>query len=243
LYTFVFSRIGFFVMRKMMLLVGLTVIMGLTAVNSALAGFVGTGSTKVELVTTGYAETGLMNKFNQFNQLITTNTNWAGAASEGFYSQALTSGGLPMNVYLVSSPDTSFGATTTDGEAIVGIAASNGFLGLTANVLGSHIGLQAQVKAAMEAMFGPSATVDTAANNFFTTGTQGLEIHNVASPDSMIKTAYTLSGTVNSPSLNGVNGINEMFLVFTVVPEPTSLGLFGIGALVVGLARSRRKKS
>ncbi|MCY2978681.1 MAG: PEP-CTERM sorting domain-containing protein [Planctomycetota bacterium] len=230
-------------MRKMMMLLVLTVVMGLTAVNSASAGFVGTGSTKVELVKIGYAETGLVNKFNQFNQLITTNTSFAGAANESLYSQALTSGGKPMNVYLVSSPALAFGATATDGEKIVGVAASNGFGGLTANVVGSHIGLQAQIKTAMEAMFGPSATVNTAASAFFSTGTQALEIHNSAAPDSMIQTDYALSGSVNAPSLNGVNGINEMFLVFTVVPEPTSLGLFGIGALVVGLARSRRKKS
>jgi hypothetical protein len=131
--------------------------------------------------------------------------------------------------------------TFTDGEQVAAVVASNGILGLR-NVWASHLGLQPEVLAALQGFYGNNATVAAAVIGVFTNGSNAVEIIG-GTPDSMSATLTSVNGTYNSVDFGGINGLGELSLIITTVPEPTSLGLFGIGTLVVGLVRSRRKKS
>lgn len=237
-------------MRKIFVL-GLVIVLGLVSIDYASAGFTAGANTNVALLSSNYTSGGLINKVAGTGEVITTPANFVGAPAN-VYSQALGAG--PYKVYLVSATASPFGVTFTD-EQVVGVAASNGSTGnvvgiMDANVWGSHVGLQAAVKAALVGFYGPSAaldtTVDNVINGVFGNGTQSAEIQEAGifgNPDVMMVTDTSFSGIVNSVNFGGVDGLNELTLVFTVVPEPTSLGLFGIGTLVFGFVRSRRKKA
>ena len=239
-------------MRKI-LAFGLAMVLGLASINSASAGFTAGANTNVALLSSNYTSGGLINTVTGGGQVVTTTGDYVGTPAS-VYSQALGTG--PYKVYLVAATaNSNFGVTFT-GETVVGVAASNGFTGnvfgtMDANVWGSHFGLQAAVKTALEGFYGASAAIDTTVtdgvNGVFGTGTQSTEIQQAGifgNPDSMLVTDTSFSGTVNTVNFGGVAGLNELSLVFTtVVPEPTSLGLFGIGTLVFGFVRSRRKKA
>lgn len=250
-------------MRKFLLLFS-TVVLGLTTLNSASAGFIAGANTSVAVLSSYYTNsTGLVNKFTATTPVVPTTeamvtTTGSFLSSPGStYSELLGNGNY--KVYLVAatgSPPTqgpsSFGVTFTDGEQVVGVAASNGWSNfggpMAANVWGSHIGLQSAVQSALQTMFpgNIAATNTAAATNVFGTGSQGIEIQGLGTPgnpDAYIKTLSSVSGRVNATTFSGGVGLGELSLVFTVVPEPTSLGLFGIGALVFGFARSRRKQA
>jgi hypothetical protein len=249
-------------MRKFLLLVS-TVVLGLTSVNSASAGFIAGPNTKVALLKSYYSNaTGLVNKFAPStpgtDAMVTTTGSFV-TSPASTYSQLLGNDKRGYNVYLVAATGSptpgfsNFGVTFTEGEEVAGVAASNGWKNfesgnMAANVWGSHIGLQSAVDAALQTLFpgNVAATNTLAATNVFGTGTQGIEIQKLGTtgnPDAYLKTLSSVSGTVYSTTFSGGAGLGELSLVFTVVPEPTSLGLFGIGALVFGFARSRRKQS
>jgi len=232
------------VVMKRMLLVCLTAILGLTSVNSASAGFIAGPNTNVALVKSYYNNAvGFVNKFDTVPGTLVTQTG-TGLASgpASVYSQLLPVYAPGYNVYLYSpKANTGTSVTFTDGEQVVGIVASNGILGLS-NVWGSHIGLYDNVLAALQGFYGNSAAVTTAALGAFTNGSNAVEILG-GTPDSMSATLTSVVGTYNAVNAGGIDGLGELSLIITTVPEPTSLGLFGIGALVVGLVRSRRKKS
>ena len=230
-------------MRRMLVLC-LTVILGLTSVNSASAGFIAGANTNVALLKSSYNNvTGLVNKFATVPGTLVTQVG-TGLASgpASVYSQLLPFYAPGYNVYLYSPKAvTGTGVTFTDGEQVVGIVASNGLAGLT-NVWGTHIGLQPEVLAALQGFYGNNATVTTAVSGVFGNGSNAVEILG-ATPDSMTATLTSVTGSYNAVNFMGIDGLGELSLIITTVPEPTSLGLFGIGALVVGLVRSRRKKS
>lgn len=216
----------------------LTVILGLTSINSASAGFIAGANTNVALLKSGYNNaTGLVNKFDTIpGTLVTGNPPSDFSKLLPFYAPG-------YNVYLYSPKVfTGTGVTFTDGEQVAAVVASNGILGVTPNVWGSHIGLQSDVLAALQGFYGNNASVTTAATDVFLSGGQAVEIVG-GSPDSMSATLTSVNGTFNSVDFGGIAGLNELSLIITTVPEPTSLGLFGIGILVFGVARSRRKKS
>ncbi len=220
----------------------LTVILGLTSINSASAGFIAGANTNVALLKTGYNNAvGLVNKFDTIpGNLVTGAGLPSGPAS--VYSQFLPFYAPGYNVYLYSPTAlTGTGVTFTEGEQVVGVVASNGIFGLT-NVWQSHIGLQPDVLAALQGFYGNNTNVTTSATDVFMSGSQGIEIAG-GTPDSMSATLTSVTGTFNAVNFGGINGLNELSLIITTVPEPTSLGLFGIGILVFGVARSRRKKS
>ena len=221
----------------------LTVILGLTSINSASAGFIAGANTNVKLLKSGYNNAvGLVNKFDTIPGTLVTGAGLpSGPASA--YSKLLPFYAPGYNVYLYSPKAfTGTGVTFTDGEQVAAVVASNGILGVTPNVWGSHIGLQSDVLAALQGFYGNNASVTTAATDVFMSGSQGVEIAG-ATPDSMSATLTSVTGTFNAVNFGGINGLNELSLIITTVPEPTSLGLFGIGILVFGVARSRRKKS
>lgn len=248
-------------MRKFLLLFS-TVVLGLTSLNSASAGFIAGANTKVALLSSYYTNaTGLVNKFAPTTPVVPTTEAMVTTPGSfvtspaSTYSQLLGNGNYA--VYLVAATGSptqgpsSFGVTFT-GEQVVGVAASNGWSNfgnaMAANVWGSHIGLQGAVQSALQTMFPGNieATNISAATNVFGNGTQGIEIQGLGTtgnPDQYFKTLSSIYGTVNSTTFSGGVGLGELSLVFTIVPEPTSLGLFGIGALVFGFARSRRKQS
>lgn len=224
----------------------------MVSIDYASAGFTAGANTNVALLSSNYTSGGLINKVAGTGEVITTTGDYVGTPAS-VYSQALGAG--PFKVYLVAATaNSTFGVTFTD-EMVVGVAASNGFTGnvvgtMDANVWGSHFGLQSAVKTALEGFYGASAAIDTTVtdviNGVFGKGTQSTEIQTggiFGNPDPMMVTDASFSGTVNSVKFGGVDGLNELSLVFTVVPEPTSLGLFGIGTLVFGFVRSRRKKA
>lgn len=227
---------------KRMLLVCLTAFLGLTSVNSASAGFIAGANTNVALLKTGYNNVnGLVNKFDTIPGTLVTGAGLP-SGSANVYSQLLPFYAPGYNVYLYSPTAlTGTGVTFTDGEQVAAVVASNGIFGLT-NVWGSHDGLQPDVLAALQSFYGNNTNVTTAATDVFTTGSQGIEIAG-STPDSMSATLTSVNGTFNAVNFGGINGLNELSLIITTVPEPTSLGLFGIGILVFGVARSRRKKS
>ena len=220
----------------------LTVILGLTSINSASAGFIAGANTNVALLKSGYNNTsGLVNKFATIPGTLVTGAGLE-TGSASVYSQLLPFYAPGYNVYLYSPKAlTGTGVTFTDGEQVAAVVASNGILGLT-NVWGSHIGLQPDVLAALQGFYGNNAAVTAAATGVFTNTSNAVEIIG-ATPDSMTATLTSIVGTFNAVNSGGIDGLNELSLIITTVPEPTSLGLFGIGALVVGLVRSRRKKS
>lgn len=222
----------------------LTVILGLTSVNSASAGFIAGANTNVALLKTGYNNsTGFVNKFATIPGTLVTQVG-TGLASgpASVYSQLLPFSAPGYNVYLYSPKlGTGTGVTFTLGEQVVGIVASNGLGGLS-NVWGSHIGLYPEVLAALQGFYGNNATVTSAASGVFTNQPMGVEISG-GTPDSMSATLTSVTGSYNAVNFGGIDGLNELSLIITTVPEPTSLGLFGIGILVFGVARSRRKKS
>jgi len=250
--VFSFLHRGWYFMKKVLLFAS-AMVLGLMSIDSASAGFTAGANTNVALLSSNYTAGGLINNVDGGGQVITTTGDYVGTAAS-VYSQALGAG--PYKVYLVAATaNSNFGVTFT-GETVVGVAASNGYTGnvagtMDANVWGSHFGLQAAVKSALEGFYGASAAIDTTVtdgiNGVFGTGTQSTEIQQAGifgNPDSLLVTANSFSGSVNSVTFGGVDGLNELSLVFTtVVPEPTSLGLFGIGTLVFGLVRSRRKKA
>lgn len=226
-------------MRKLLFLCS-TVVFGLMMATSASGGFLATNA-KVKKIASNYSG-GSVNKFSG-TSMVTSATNFT---TSGAYSQALGVLAGGYNVYLVAPTATTFSVNFTD-EGVGGVAASNGSLMLTPllNVLGTHSSLSAAVKAAVTELFGTSSNLFTS-GNFFGAGSNAIEIQG-ASRDSYSSTLMSVSGVVNSPFGAGFNGGGEISLVFTaaslsVVPEPTSLGLFGIGTLVFGFARSRRKK-
>lgn len=247
-------------MRKFLLLFS-TVVLGLTSLNSASAGFIAGANTSVAVLRSSYTNlTGLVNKFTATTpvgpQAMVTTTGSFVSSPASTYSELLGNGSY--KVYLVAATGSptqgpsSFGVTFTGGEQVVGVAGSNGFSNfggtMAANVWGSHIGLQSAVQSALQTMFpgNIAATNTAAAANVFGTGPQGIEIQRVGTtgnPDAYLKTLSSVSGTVNSTTFSGGVGLGELSLVFTIVPEPNSLGLFGIGALVFGFARSRRKQA
>ncbi|MEI7457926.1 MAG: PEP-CTERM sorting domain-containing protein [Pirellula sp.] len=242
----VYYTMGMYAMRKMLLLC-FTVVLGLTSVNSASAGFIAGANTNVKLLKSEYkTATGLVNLTTGTPGNGTLLTSPAFQTSPGSaYSQLLSAAAASgLNVYLVSPTAANFSVSFTDGEKVVGVAASNAIAGMLTNVWGSHIGLQGDVLTALQGWYGNTAAVTTTASSagVFGAGSQAIEIIG-ATPDTYNLSAFAVNGTVNSTPFNGVNGLNELSLVFTVVPEPTSLGLFGIGTLVVGLVRLRRKKS
>jgi PEP-CTERM motif len=232
---------GMYAMRRILGLC-LTVILGLTSVNSASAGFIAGANTNVALLKSNYNNSvSFVNKFVTIPGTLVTGAGLeSGPASA--YSHLLPFYAPGYNVYLYSPKAlTGTGVTFTDGEQVAAVVASNGILGLS-NVWASHLGLQPDVLAALQGFYGNNATVAAAVIGVFTNGSNAVEIIG-GTPDSMSATLTSVNGTYNSVDFGGINGLNELSLIITTVPEPTSLGLFGIGTLVVGLVRSRRKKS
>jgi hypothetical protein len=229
-------------MRRLVMLV-LTIGLSLTSVNSASAGFIAGAGTNVKLLKSNYNNAvGFVNKFTAIpGNLVTQVGTGLASGPSSVYSQLLPFYAPGYNVYLVSPTVTNSSVTFTDGEQIAGIVASNGILGLT-NVWASHIGLQPDVLAALQGFYGNNSAVTNAATGVFGTTGNAVEILG-PTPDSMSATTVSVTGTYNAVNFEGINGLGELSLIITTVPEPTSLGLFGVGILVFGLARSRRKKS
>ncbi len=241
---------GFFVMRKMLMLV-LTVALGLASVNSASAGFIAGTNTKVGLLKNNYTNpAGLVNKFAPVTPGVTkmvTSTGGDPTFLPPVYSASLPAapvGGYSIYLVAVTGPagPVNFSANTTNGEYIVGVAASNNRTDLL-NIVGTYSGLQADVKSVLEGFYGgPSANIDAAVVGFFGKGPNALEINSPFRDSLTMTNQSLLNGSVDDVGIGADSGLKELFLVITV-PEPSTLGLFGIGTLVFGLARSRRKKS
>ncbi len=232
-------------MRKVCLMCS-AVVFGLMSVASASAGFVVAGpSTKVTQLAFNYTG-GLVNVFaptaNPGEKKMFTALNVPVNPSSA-YSTALA--GTAHNVYLVTNTSSSsaagFGVTFNDGERIVGVAGSNGGNGLVNN-WGSHSSLQDEVLSKLTQLFGTSPSVALATAGAFGSGSNALEIFG-SNADQVFVTDTEYYGTVNANHFGGIFGLGDMSLVFTAVPEPSSLGLFAIGTIVVGVVRSRRKKS
>lgn len=251
-------------MRKFVLLCS-TAFLGLVSANPASAGFVaGNANTSVVQIRSGFSynnANGLVNKFTPATptigpgQMVTTAGNYLvpnnPVGTFNTYSQSLKSS--KMNVYLVVARNsTTFLANATNGETVVGVAASNGNKGwyggsaaMERNVVGSHSSLQADVAAALYTVQALNPQATNAAAAFFGTGNAGIEIQgNVGTNvlDTYFKSWSSVTGTVTNSNFDN-SQFGELSLVFTVVPEPSSVGLFGIGAVAFGFVRSRRKKS
>lgn len=227
-------------MRRVLLLCS-TIVFGLMSITSASAGILSATGAKATLIASNYTG-GLLNKFVSGSMV--TAVGGFGSNSNA-YSTTLDAPTLPgYNVYLVAATNNTapgtFSVTFVD-EFVKGVAASNG--SQLVNIVGSHSSLSGAFAQGMATMFGnPASSYTTLATNFFGTGTNAMEISG-GRMDSYSTTLSSVSGKATDPYGAFFVGGGDISLVFTVVPEPTSLGLFGIGALVFGFARSRRKKA
>jgi hypothetical protein len=170
--------------------------------------------------------------------MVTTTTSFASDT----YSEALPAPTTNFyNVYLVApTTATSGGAFSVSftEQTVVGVAASNG--SMPTNIWGSHIGLKAAVKSALETMFGgPSAAIDevVGADGVFSSGSHGMEITGPpGNPDSYFMTSTSVNGTTNATYGGGIFGLNELSLVFTTPVQGLAACGGGGGAGAAGQA-------